>query len=358
MKPRPVTFSALLQTNKMALSLQCRREFHYQATAVPFLSTQLWHNRLRSPVHRLAQAKLIALRHASSAAPALKPVPAKSPSSNVPVPQVRAKLNPPPETHAPDLQVPARKSGQSYFKYLFSAGRAYINFYKSGISNVRATARLAKTLRQKKAAPGNGEAALTRAEWQVIRRSRRDMARLPAFGALVLLLGEWLPLIALYITPLIPEPCRIPAQINRKLQKTEARRQERERRLAIDAARLVAKDRKPGTTNPGVVRPQTVKIEEVENMDLYTLLSVSTRLDSHSWLWDKLFMAPPKPLLRRSVARKLAYLQQDDTLIQRDGGWQGLESKELKRACVERGIKVLRRSEADRRRELAVWFNR
>lgn len=184
------------------------------------------------------------------------------------------------------------------------------------------------------------------------------MMRLPAFGVLVLMMGEWLPLLALYITPLIPEPCRIPAQIRRKLEKQETRRKERERRLAIDAARLVARDRKPGMTNLGIVRPEAVRLEEVDHMDLYTLLNLSTKLDCHSWIWDRLFLTPPKPLLRMDVRRKLGYLRRDDMLIERDGGWQALEGKEVERACVERGIAVLGRKEADLRRELAAWFKK
>ncbi|KAF2242017.1 hypothetical protein BU26DRAFT_524658 [Trematosphaeria pertusa] len=369
MNPRPsISFFAIpARANKRVPSLQCRRDLHYlRAFIAP--STSCYH-RSRTPPRIPTHTSQIIIRHASSAVTALKPstptnpkinVPAKSPSSNVPIPQVRAKVNPPPETHAPELHVPARKQGQGYISYLWRTGRAYITFYKDGIRNVRATARLAKSLREKaaKAPSSSREQALTRAEWQIVRRSRADIWRLPAFAAIVLVLGEWTPVIALYVTPLIPEPCRIPAQVRRGLHKKEIRRKERERRLAMDAARLVARDRKPGTTPTGLVRPQTLRLEEVRKMDLYTLLTLSTRLDCHSGIWDRLFLTPPKALLKWALRKKVEYLRKDDGLIERDGGWQALESKEIQRACVERGISVVGRSEEALRRELAAWFKR
>ena len=182
--------------------------------------------------------------------------------------------------------------------------------------------------------------------------------RLPAFGALVLIFGEWLPLLALYITPLIPEPCRIPKQIHRKLHKSETRRTEREKRLALDAARLTARDRKPGITSTAVVAPQAVRVDAIQTLDLYSLLNLSCKLDCHSWLWDKLFLTPPKSVLRWGLRRKLEYLSLDDGLIERDGGVQGLSKREVERACVERGVRVLGRKEEELRREMAAWFKR
>ena len=40
----------------------------------------------------------------------------------------------------------------------------------------------------------------------------------------------------------------------------------------------------------------------------------------------------------------------------RDGGSQALDGQELRRACVERGIDVLGKSEAEIRRALALWY--
>jgi hypothetical protein len=50
------------------------------------------------------------------------------------------------------------------------------------------------------------------------------------------------------------------------------------------------------------------------------------------------------------------YLTQDDKLIRRDGGAQALDKQELQRACVERGIDVLGKSEAEQRKSLGQWY--
>ncbi|KAF1956540.1 hypothetical protein CC80DRAFT_378411, partial [Byssothecium circinans] len=288
--------------------------------------------------------------------------PVKSPTSTVPVPQVLAKLNPPDHTYAPDLTIPAKKPGQNSFKYLFQCGKLYLAFYKKGIKNVTSTAKLARKLRAKAARDEARRAVttslgiLTRAEWQIVRRSRRDMLRLPGFAVLVLVLGEWMPLIALYITGLIPEACRIPRQVERTLRKLEARRHAREERLAIDAARLVSRDRKPGATAPAVIRAAGVRPEDVEKLDLYTLMRLSTTLDAHSRVWDWVFLTPPKSVLRWAVRRRLEYLRRDDELIKRDGGVQALGEREVRRACVERGIRVLGRGEREMRAALGEWL--
>ena len=102
--------------------------------------------------------------------------------------------------------MPERKEGQNYASYLFSCGKAYIAFYKSGISNTRQTIKHAKELRKKLAALGHGVSqdapgagVLTRAEWQVLRRSKRDLIRLPIMGFLILALEIFIGALQAYI---------------------------------------------------------------------------------------------------------------------------------------------------------------
>ncbi|KAF2794997.1 hypothetical protein K505DRAFT_324388 [Melanomma pulvis-pyrius CBS 109.77] len=380
MKPRPLSLLAIPSRQpRSALNVQCHRQFHLHRLAVlPSLTQPQWHDRsVTTSIHPYLPRSQF-LRHASSSnAAAVKPSPSSAVHTNPSKPksQIAAstrlttshaplrtaeaseKLNPPQETYAPELNLPEQKPGQGKLKWLFHAGRAYIAFYKGGIKNVRSTASLAKSIRAK-AQGRKEEDVFTRAEWQIVRRSKRDMLRLPAFGILVLLLGEWLPLIALYITPVIPEPCRIPGQTKRSLEKQEKRRRERQRRLGLDAARLVGTDRKPGIPRSmnAVPAVNSVGPEDVDRLDLFSLLALSTKLDAHSKFWDFVFLTPPKSILRWDVGRKLAYLRKDDGLIQRDGGWQGLGKEEGKRACIERGINVLGRSDQNMRNDLAAWF--
>ncbi|KAF3005128.1 hypothetical protein E8E13_010289 [Curvularia kusanoi] len=296
------------------------------------------------------------------------------------------RLNPPPFTHPPELSVPERKEGQNYASYLLSCGKAYIAFYKSGISHTRQTLKHAKALRAKLSAQGHGVSkedpgagVLTRAEWQVIRRSRRDLVRLPVMGFLILALGEWLPLVVVYLTPVIPEACRIPKQVQRVLSRKEAARKERLHRIGLHALRLKSLDRRPQTDENAVrlaaavevlLSPETKVAKEggipmaraiippdaAVDLSLFHLLLLSARLDCHPRVLDKLYLTPPKWLLQRNVGKRLAYLTQDDELIKRDGGVQALDKQELRRACVDRGIDVLGKSEAEQRKLLGQWY--
>ncbi|CAN9125192.1 unnamed protein product [Alternaria alternata] len=294
-------------------------------------------------------------------------VPAQTPTSKattVPTLRAKEKLNPPPFTYAPEISVPARKPDQNFVKWLYRAGRAYLTFYKTGISHVRQTSKFAKTLRQKAAQIPNKDISevLTRAEWQIVRRSRSDTLRLPAFGLLVLLLGEWLPIVVMYITPVIPEACRIPQQVQRAIRKLEDKRQERLRRVALDAMRLMSRDRPPiGTAssdapsvsppNNGLLMPVTTK--RWNEMTLYELSLTAAQLDCYPAIFDLLPLTAPKFLLQRNVRKKLEYLNTDDRLINRDGGWAGLGKEELQRACVDRGLPVLGKREDELRKALA-----
>ncbi|KAF1946688.1 hypothetical protein EJ02DRAFT_450416 [Clathrospora elynae] len=296
-------------------------------------------------------------------------VPARSPTSQATTaPILRAKeyLNPPPFTYAPEIAVPARKSDQHVVKWLWKAGRAYLTFYKTGISHVRQTSQLAKTLREKAAKTPDKDTSeiLTRAEWQIVRRSRKDALRLPAFGVLVLLLGEWLPLVVLYITPLIPEACRIPQQVQRSITKLEDKRQDRLRRVSLDAMRLMSKDRRPvGAMNMDMPSFQNdakpVPWSEMKNMQwkdmtLFELMLFAAQHDCYPRVFDWLHATPPKWLLQRNVRKTLAYLKRDDELVERDGGWSALGKEEVERACVERGIAVVGKREDELRKALAV----
>lgn len=225
-----------------------------------------------------------------------------------------------------------------------------------------------------------GSGILSRSEWQILRRSKRDLLRLPVMGFLILALGEWLPLVVIYLTPVIPEQCRIPTQVERVLKKKEAKRRERLERIATHALRLQSLDRTPRTDQDGIrlaaaaeglLNPASkvgkeggmamasaiVPPEASNDLSLFHLLLLSARLDCHPRVLDKLYVTPPKWLLQRNVSTTLAYLTKDDELIRRDGGSMKLDKTELQRACVERGIDILGKSEQEQRKSLAQWYD-
>jgi hypothetical protein len=397
MKPRPAfsPFVAACARPLPRTAWQCRSSTAYHSSNPSFATWR--ETALRSHSIRAASTTSTAKRSAKSvpvpakrpsgtaaATPPAKQSPRKSTSSSS-VPAKRTPppttisldrggptaLNPPLESYAPPLDVPERKPGQGKLKWLYQCGKAYLSFYKSGIKNVRSSSKLAKTLRAKVAAassngkPQDATAVLSRAEWQLTRRTRADMMRLPAFALVFLVLGEWTPLIALYLTPVIPEPCRVPAQLERMQRKAEARRAERLRRVGHDAARLVSRPG-AGASELGVGDIQRFNATQARRVrdalaaptprvSLFELLLLSARFDAHPGLLDRLFITPPRALLVRGLRKKMGYLVTDDEMVARDGGWGGLRREEVVRACFERGVDVRGRSEAELRKVLAVW---
>ncbi|KAJ8109864.1 hypothetical protein OPT61_g7144 [Boeremia exigua] len=127
-------------------------------------------------------------------------------------------------------------------------------------------------------------------------------------------------------------------------------------RLAAAAEGLLSPEKKVGKEGGLPMARAIIPPNAAVDIGLFHLLLLSARLDCHPRILDKLYLTPPKWLLQRSVSKALAYLTQDDELIRRDGGVQALDKQELLRACVDRGIDVLGKSEAEQRKNLGQWY--
>lgn len=169
----------------------------------------------------------------------------------------------------------------------------------------------------------------------------------------------------MYITPLVPEACRIPQQIQRSLRKMEDKRQDRLYRISINATRLMLKDRQPvgsiqghepskppKNDTAGIVVTSSTK--NWDELSLYELSLVAAQQDCYPALFDWVPFTPPKWLLVRNVKKKMDYLSTDQKLIERDGGWAALSKEEIQRACVERGLPVVGKREDELRKALAT----
>jgi hypothetical protein len=62
-------------------------------------------------------------------------------------------------------------------------------------------------------------------------------------------------------------------------------------------------------------------------------------------------------LVRGRIKRRLAYLEQDDALLARDGGVDTLRHEEVRIACEERGIDVLGQDVETLRELLRYWVD-
>lgn len=123
--------------------------------------------------------------------------------------------------------------------------------------------------------------------------------------------------------------------------------------------RLIARDRRTagsGGTQDVEASAEAIKRTNPLDLTLFELCLASARYNCHSKIWDWAFMTPPKFWLKRNVRKKYEYLGTDDKLIERDGGCQALEWREVERACIERGFDVVGKKEDELRRALEGWF--
>lgn len=163
----------------------------------------------------------------------------KSRASVARVVQINPKINPLASTIPAPLLIPEQQHGQSKFRYYLACGKAYWNFYKTGVKNIMENRRIANRLKQgikrnslayaAKTGRSTAEArramlGATRAQRQLIIRSRSELARVPIFALLLVVFGEWLPLLVIFMTPLIPFNCRIPKQVDKWLLKRQRQR--------------------------------------------------------------------------------------------------------------------------------------
>ncbi|KAG6207798.1 hypothetical protein E4U35_000643 [Claviceps purpurea] len=273
--------------------------------------------------------------------------PAHSPHHNGPPRQLRKPLlnpllNPPESTRPPVLNVSDRSACKSTFEYIYQLGKGYLTFYKNGLQAVLANRRLLKDkLRKTPAAdrpsiwkPHYVPKTFSRADWVLLWRVRHDMLRLPFFGLMIFVIGEFTALVVIYVNGVVPYTCRIPKQIYSGLREAEQRR-----RLAFDE---LEKQFPHGPLSP---RLDAV----VARKHILRSLHLS------GLMWDRLGFTPPGMWQIKGRLR-MAFLEGDDMNLIEDGGPMGLQAEELRIACAERGIDVLGKTEGDMRNLLGDWL--
>lgn len=172
------------------------------------------------------------------------------------------------------------------------------------------------------------------------------MTRVPIFALLFAVVGEWLPLIVIFFTPVVPYTCRIPRQIEKSRRALEEMRR-KSFRGEVDG--YVPTPTRRGKHGEGV--------KDLEECEKGQLMHISRSLGLHSSLWDytKGFM-PGSGILKYRVRKHLEYLAQDDALLIRDGGVQKLNKEEIMLACEQRGIDILGRKEDYLKDVLERWL--
>ncbi|KAH7025276.1 uncharacterized protein B0I36DRAFT_249893 [Microdochium trichocladiopsis] len=248
-----------------------------------------------------------------------------SPAANVTWSSV---LNPPDSTRPPALDLPVRKPKQSLAGHLLRLGKAYGSFYRSGLKAVLINRRLVSQLKKKTNSNSGKDtlaSTITRADLLLRERTRHDFLRLPLFGLVVLLTGEFSPLVVLLFPKLTPYTCRIPSHVA-KLRRAAHERRLRSYQKISSAAAAVPTD-----------------------AHLARVLGIGFAL------WDRVGLAVP--LASRRVDKLLREIVQDDFRIRSGGGVELLHPDEVALAAERRGQDVRDRSTAGLRSWLRKWVD-
>lgn len=261
-------------------------------------------------------------------------------------------INPPKSTLPPPLKLPDRSSHSNVVSYYYRVGRSYAGFYWLGVKavwfNYKASKALRESLSQRKT---NG---LTRSEFQLLLRNSRDIGKLPLFGLLACIFGEYLPFLVLFIPNAVPGTCRIPKQIKDMGEKAEDRRRISFRRgIREPSGEQLPQARSGGETHMS----RAIAGALIKRLQYDQLHHLSCTLGLHGRTWDRLQLPPPSALLRRRLSPYLADLSHDDyLLIKQSRILDRLSSAEVGMACEARGIDILGRREDKLRSELLSWL--
>lgn len=231
----------------------------------------------------------------------------------------------------------------STFQKLFKTGKAYLTFYKSGAKQVWTNLQLSQSGPQKLVdLEYNGavyqavkDRRISRADYQLLLRNWHDVKRVPIFGLIFLVCGEFTPFVVVAISGVVPYTCRIPKQIASDRTRLEERRKISFRNLTEEYKKDMP-----------LIRQQ--------------MLHISWSLGLSGKIWDYIggkLPGPPDFILSRKVAHRVEYLETDDRLIRRDGGVDEMVIEEVKIACTERGIDVNGRDEEALRDDLKRWLS-
>ncbi|KAK1766435.1 hypothetical protein QBC33DRAFT_588567 [Phialemonium atrogriseum] len=238
--------------------------------------------------------------------------------------------NPPATTRPPPLDLPTRQPETSTFSHLLATAKAYVAFYKTGLRHIYTNTRLVWSSQPGNTSPPPG----TRAHLLLHERWRHDARRVPLFALMLLVCGEFTPLVVLAVPRIAPLTCRIPAQVSQIRRHAEGRR-----RCSADALRARVDNTAGDRELPyGLV---------VGHM--------ARSLGVVSPLWDRVGWVPAS-LAGGAAGARLRFLARDDALLVRAGGVPALEAEEVELACADRGIGTLGRTDGELRDVLARWL--
>ncbi|KAJ9130286.1 hypothetical protein NKR19_g9965, partial [Coniochaeta hoffmannii] len=244
---------------------------------------------------------------------------------------------PPSTTRPPPLNLPNKSPSTSTPSHLFATGKAFLQFYKTGLKQLWTNHNLVRSLPPSSSSPESRSTTLLRL------RSAHDIRRLPIFAVLLLICGEFTPFVVLLLPQIVPFTCRIPKQV----RKLRAAAEERGR-VARQEGRW---RRESGMGTVGDGRGEAAPlVDGVETPIVARILGVVGQG------WDRIGWVPGA-LARRRVEGRWEFLVRDDEALRRDGdGVAGLVDDEVELCCVDRGIDTVDREVGELRSVLGRWL--
>ncbi|KAF4591897.1 LETM1-like protein [Ophiocordyceps camponoti-floridani] len=253
------------------------------------------------------------------------------------------KANPPESTLPPPLEVASRDECESKMHYLIQLGKGYVRFYKNGIKAIWTNRKLLRKKLDRMPGserpsilfpPWDVPATFTRADWVLLWRVRHDLMRLPIFGLMLLIIGEFTALVVIYVDRVVPYTCRIPKQARNAVERSENRRRDAFRQLQVRYRNgALSPDMTPAVARRHILRS----------------------LDIAGNMWDRLGFIPPGMWQVKGQSR-MKFLEGDDQCLVDEGDSLELSAVELSTACRERGIDTLGKKDSELKALLSQWL--
>lgn len=289
------------------------------------------------------------------------PQPSPVPATTVSIPS-KNEINAPISTFPADLVTPSPLSPSAgaaeKLKRYVEYGRAYLTFYKTGLKNVYRNYRASLPLRKKLGLPAyipmspprtsthnrnapsiTQESQLGRAQFQLVRRSARDVRRMIPFTMILIVCGEFTPLIVpIFGSAITPATCRVPSQVekervaatNRKLATLDAY-------VAASEDKSLALLRSDGTEQLRLLARRLADPAWAASADSASVLrscAIFGLIKRHDKAAGSLLAGM---IYRPRLARYVEYLTIDDGMIRAGGGVSAMNAAEVRIAVEERG---------------------
>lgn len=234
-----------------------------------------------------------------------RPFPEQDLSSTRP-PALETPKAPEPRDHDGNIPLNIRLS------YLYRLGKSYVSFYKAGLKNLWSNYKEYREIKRRlgpfplndvvKYSGKGGRPTISRREYQLCLRTRNDIRKLIPFGLILLVCGEFTPLVVLALgSAVVPSTCHIPRQVMK------------------DHVNQIKRLEKLDDFVPGV---------DSESIPSLAFLEAKV-----GYVWGLMPSQRPLPLvhslLRPRVRRHAEELVCDAILVRREGGVARLDPSEL-----------------------------